>query len=609
MSCERRRIELLAPARDYASAVDAIDCGADAVYIGASRFGARHAACNTTEDIARAVEYAHRYGARVYATLNTLLFDDETESARALANEVIATGADALIVQDMAYCRMGLEAELHASTQMFNAAPEHTHFLAECGFARVILERGLTLGQIRAIAAATDAEIECFVHGAICVGYSGRCFLSRSAGERSGNRGVCSQPCRLPYDLKDERGRVVFKGKHLLSLRDLSLGERVGDLLDAGVTSFKIEGRLKDRIYVRNTVACYRRILDEALAVRPHLVRASSGSSRCDFIPDLSKSFTRGGTRYYLDGKCGGCASFDTPKAVGEYMGRVRSVTRRGFTLDGNSVSLPGAGDGLCFVTENGAVGTGVNGREGEMIIPNRTEGIVVGAGVYRNFDRAFAAAAGGARPRRRIAVSAKVEIGCDMARVLFLDEDGNVAEAQHTGAFGQASDASKMNDVVRAQISKTGDTIFDATEVVVENPSGLFVPASVLNGLRRTALGTLLEKRLESMMKPRIFKENISARCDKRRLEACDNVTNSLAETFYREHGVESMERGLDLVRSTRGEVVMRTPYCIRREIGECLREGSTLRGDLFLEHGLNRYRLQFDCARCEMSLVDCSR
>ena len=263
-----RSVELLAPARDYDSVVAAVDYGADAVYIGGARFGARQAAGNSTEQIARAVEYAHRYGVRIHATLNTLLWDDELADAERQARELIAAGIDALIVQDMALRRMDLPVELHASTQVSNRTPEGARFLGEAGFARVILERNLSLDEIRAICAATQAEVECFVHGAICVGYSGRCFLSRSMSGRSGNRGACSQPCRLTYDLTDGRGRTYLTGKHLLSVRDLNLSDHLGELLDAGVRSFKIEGRLKDTNYIRNVVAYYRQAVDAALASR-----------------------------------------------------------------------------------------------------------------------------------------------------------------------------------------------------------------------------------------------------------------------------------------------------------------------------------------------------
>ena len=276
---EMKRIELLAPARDYRSAVAAVDYGADAVYIGGAKFGARQAAGNSTEEIARVAEYAHRYGVRVHATLNTLLWDDELEEAERQARALIDAGVDALIVQDMALRRMNLPVELHASTQMCNRTAEGARFLAEAGFARVILDRALSLEEFRAICAATTAEVECFVHGAICVGYSGRCFLSRSLSARSGNRGACRQPCRLPWDLTDGAGHTYMSGRHLLSVRDLNLSAHIGELLDAGVTSFKIEGRPNDTGYIRNVVAYYRRVVDEALAARPQLVRASVGVS------------------------------------------------------------------------------------------------------------------------------------------------------------------------------------------------------------------------------------------------------------------------------------------------------------------------------------------
>ena len=401
-------VELLAPAKDYAAAAAAVDYGADAVYIGGARFGARQAAGNSAEEIARVVEYAHRFGVRVHATLNTLVWDDELEAAERQARSLIDAGVDALIVQDMALRRMDLPVELHASTQVSNRTPEGARFLGEAGFARVILERNLTLEEIRAICAATAAEVECFVHGAICVGYSGRCFLSRSMSARSGNRGACSQPCRLTWDLTDGKGRTWIAGKHLLSVRDMNLSQRIGDLLDAGVTSFKIEGRLKDLAYIRNVVAHYRRAVDEALALRPGLVRSSVGESVPDFTPDPSKSFTRGESDYFLDGKRAGVASFDTPKAVGERVGRVAGVSGGTFTLDGAHDLAPG--DGICFLTPRGVTGTNVNAVEGRRITPNRMEGITPGAEVRRNFDRRFTLAVERSRTRRVIPAKAAAE-------------------------------------------------------------------------------------------------------------------------------------------------------------------------------------------------------
>ena len=602
-----RKIELLAPARDFAAAVAAVDYGADAVYMGGARFGARQAAGNATEQIARAVEYAHRYGVRIHATLNTLLWDDELEEAERQARELIAAGVDALIVQDMALRRMNLPVELHASTQMCNRTPEGARFLSEAGFARVILERNLTLDEIRAICRATTAEVECFVHGAICVGYSGRCFLSRSMSARSGNRGACSQPCRLTYDLTDGRGRTYLQGRHLLSVRDLNLSEHLGELIDAGVSSFKIEGRLKDLTYIRNVVAYYRRAVDEALAARPQLQRASVGESRPDFDPDPSKSFTRGESEYFFAGKCAGVASFDTPKAVGERIGRVVRVERNAFRLESPEGVRLAPGDGICFRSEAGFVGTNVNAVEGARIVPNRMEGIRPGAEVYRNYDRLFTLRVERSPTRRVIPATARVETREDGVRITFTDCEGFTAAAERRVALDAARNPEANAASLRQQAARSGDTIFEVRDVELHGAER-FVPASLLAELRREGLDRLLAARMARLFEHRILPENPAARYPSEQLTAEENVTNRLAEAFYRDHGVRRIERGLDLAPTTVGHPVMRTSYCIRREIGECLKEHPRLRGELWLERGRHRYRLAFDCVRCEMSLVDAS-
>lgn len=602
-----RSIELLAPARDYASAVAAVDYGADAVYMGGAKFGARQAAGNATEEIARAVEYAHRYGVRIHATLNTLLWDDELSEAERQARELIDAGVDALIVQDMALRRMNLPVELHASTQMCNRTPEGARFLAEAGFARVILERNLTLDEIRAICRATTAEVECFVHGAICVGYSGRCFLSRSLSARSGNRGACSQPCRLTYDLTDGHGHTYLQGQHLLSVRDLNLSEHLGELIDAGVSSFKIEGRLKDQNYIRNVVAYYRRAVDEALAVRPQLRRASVGESVPDFEPDPSKSFTRGESSYFFAGKCAGVASFDTPKAVGERIGRVARVERGAFRLEAADGVRLAPGDGICFRSEEGLVGTNVNAVEGARIVPNRMEGIRPGAEVYRNYDRLFTLRVERSRTRRVIPVTACVETSETGVRVTFTDCEGFTAAAGRQIPLDAARNPEANAASLRQQAARSGDTIFAVRGVEVQGAER-FVPASLLGELRREGLEQLLAERMKRPFEHRILPENPAARYPSEQLVAEENVTNRLAEAFYRDHGVQRIERGLDLAPTTVGHTVMRSSYCIRREIGECLKERPRLQGPLWLERGRHRYRLEFDCARCEMSLVDAS-
>lgn len=605
MVSSQKTIELLAPAKDLEAAVAAVDYGADALYMGGARFGARHAAGNSVETIARAVEYAHQYGVRVHATLNTLLYDDELEAAERQARELIAAGVDALIVQDPAFRRMNLPVELHASTQMCNRTPEQTRFLERCGYARVILERALSLDEIRAIRAASDVELECFVHGAICVGYSGRCFLSRSMSERSGNRGACSQPCRLPYDLKDQSGRMIVRGRHLLSVRDLNLSARLGELIDAGISSFKIEGRLKEVGYIKNVVAHYRCEIDRALLERPAFRRASDGESVPDFRPDPAKSFTRGESEYFFDGRRRGVASFDTPKAVGEPLGRVAEAGRGWFRLEKPADLAPG--DGLCFLTRTGLVGTNVNAVEGDRVVPNRMEGIVAGAEAFRNFDRRFSLRLERSRTRRVVPVRAEAEVAADRIAVRFADASGLTAEVVRSGEFPMAKDERKMEETLAAQLARSGETIFEVREVSAAC-GGRFVPVSLVAELRREGLELLRRMRIERPLERRILPERSGEPFPKERLAAEENVTNRLAEAFWRDHGVRHIERGLDLECSTLGHEVMRSAYCIRRELGECLRERPTLRGDLFLEHGTHRYRLAFDCAGCEMALVDAS-
>ncbi len=598
-----KRLELLAPAKDFATAVAAIDCGADAVYMGASQFGARHEAGNSDEAFARATEYAHRFGARIYCTLNTVLLDHELAAAERLARRMIEAGADALIVQDMAYRRMNLPVELHASTQMCNTTAEGVRFLADCGFSRVVLERALSLEEIRRIGRTTDVELECFIHGAICVSHSGHCFLARSMDPaRSGNRGTCSQPCRLQWDLTDNSGRRLIASKHLLSPRDFNLTARLGELIDAGVSSFKIEGRLKDANYVRNIVAWYNRALDDAIACRPGFERASEGKSRPDFRPDPQKSFTRGETEYYLDGKCRGAASFDTPKSVGEPLGRVAAVGRTSFRMD-RATDLA-AGDGICFRSAAGLTGTNVNAANGVCITPNRMAGIIVGAEVFRNSDRRFNLALERSRTRRTIAVRAHCTADETGARVTFADHYGNRADFAVDQPLEAAADGEQMRRTAELQLAKSGGTIFDVASVGLDL-GGRFIPSSLLATLRRGGLEALERVR---NARPRVSKQlpEKPVPSPRNHLEAADNITNRLAEAFWRDHGVETIEAGFDAGTPTAGRRVMECSYCIRREIGACLREGTTLRTELYLVRGTRRYRLEFDCRACQMYLID---
>lgn len=600
-----RLIELLAPARDYITAAAAIDYGADAIYMGGPKFGARHAAGNSIEDIARATEYARRYGARVYATLNTILFENELDEARRQAEEVISAGVDALIIQDMAYMEMGLAGvEFHASTQTFNATPEKVKFLREAGFSRVILERNLSLEEIEKIREQTDAELEVFVHGAICVCHSGRCYMSRTMSPRSGNRGECSQPCRLTYDLLDGNMNPLAENKHLLSVLDLDLSERIGDLMDAGVTSFKIEGRLKDTNYVKNSVASYRRSIDRELSERPGLRKASAGRAVYDFEPDLSKTFTRGRSEYFLDGKKRGVASFDTPKAVGEPIGKVTATGKTWIETD--TTAKLSNGDGICFLSGGELSGSNINRIEGKRIFLNKELHVKPGTAVYRNYDHTFTSKLDRSRTRRYIDANAVFKAGDETLTLEFTDEEG-VAASVTSGVKPQpASDPRKAEETISAIIRKSGDTIFRVNDIEIISDTGTpFIPASAITAMRREGLHNLLSARL-SRPPRRIHAERDEAYpYPTAEIDATENVTNSLAREFYRRHGVRKTDAGLDTGETLHGKTVMRTPYCIRRETGRCVKGSQDDNTDLFLRRGSHTYRLKFDCRNCIMEII----
>ena len=600
-----RHIELLAPAKDVACARIAIECGADAVYMGAGRFGARRAAGNSLEDIKQVIDYAHLFGVKVYATLNTVLYDEELADAEALAHELIAAGIDALIIQDMALRQMNLPIEMHASTQVAISSPEDALFFEKCGFSRLILERSLSLDEIRSISQATTAEIECFIHGAICVGHSGRCFLSRSTSSRSGNRGECSQPCRLPYDLVDERGRKIFEGKHLLSVRDFNLSASLEEMIDAGVSSFKIEGRLKDENYVKNIVSHYRRLLDDIIARRQDICRASIGLSTIDFTPNPAKSFTRGASEYMLYGKHPGVASFNTPKAVGEYLGKVESISRNSFKL--HSKQPLSAGDGICIINRGEVRGTNINRVEGTIITPNRMDGIEVGVEVFRNYDHLFSLALERARIKRQISVAAKLQLSAEGIILTVKDETGLLVEIRRSIALERASNPEKMKQAALRAIEKSGGTIFDIIDVEVLGCEW-FAPAGVLSDMRREALDKLMQQRATHKPSQKIVSDNPSVRYPRKEVSRYENVINRLSREFYTIHGATHIEPALE-ASSTRGERVMISSYCLRREIGECLKENPKLKSKLYLEHGTARYRLEFNCRECQMMLYDESK
>lgn len=591
-------IELLAPARDRACGIAAIDCGADAVYIGAPRFGARVAVGNSVDDIAALAQHAHKFWARVYVTLNTLLRDDELPEAVRLAWTLYETGIDALIIQDTGLLECELPPlPLIASTQMHNHTPERVAFLEAAGFARAILARELDLDTIRAIRrAAPRIELECFVHGALCVCYSGQCLLSYALGGRSGNRGECAQPCRKPYTLVDGAGQILVRDRHLLSIRDLNLTDDLPALLDAGVTSFKIEGRLKDRTYVANVVAHYSARLD-ALGVR----RASSGRSSPGFDPDPNKTFNRGSTKYFLHGRRGPIGSHASPKMVGEQMGRVARA-------DGDSIVIEGveplhAGDGLCWFDPDGVLrGARVNTVCGPVVSAERPEGLEPGAVVFRNHDHEFLETVRNARPSRRIGVAFTLLAG----RLRVRDEDGNEADASVPATL-PATQPDAAIKTIRRQLSKTGDTEFTCTAVEIECDPPPFVAVSVLNALRREVLDRLREAR--AAKRPRDQRSIVpnNAPYPEVELTYLGNVLNRSAEAYYRRHGVLRIEPAAESGLDMRGRKLMTSRYCIKEELGWCPRSGVPTRVCeplRLVDAEGNRLDLRFDCRRCVMEV-----
>ncbi len=597
------KLELLAPARDLACGIDAVNCGADAVYIGAERFGARVSAGNSLKDIEALAVHAHRYRARVYAALNTILSDEELPRAARLAKGLWEAGVDGLIIQDMGLLEIGLPpVPLIASTQCHNDTPEKVLFLEKAGFRRVILARELTLEQIKAVRAKTSVELEAFVHGALCVAYSGRCYLSFALGGRSGNRGECAQPCRKLYSLRDASGAAICSGKHLLSLKDLNLSRRLGHLAAAGVTSFKIEGRLKDRDYVRNIVSLYRRELDKVIA-RRGAIRTSLGRSFVCFEPNAAKTFNRGYTEYFIDGNPANIASPDTPKFVGEPLGPATDVKHGSFRLHCADKLRPG--DGITYFDKDGRLaGSHVNGVSEGRVRADNLKGLENGALVYRNYDREFFRAMERQPAARRFAV--RLEFSDTEGGFLLkaADERGAAAEARWRGQKAAAQKPEAALDTIRKQLSRLGDTGYylEALDLKLSKP--YFLPVAALNDLRRDALAALDKaaaalpyRREEARLAPT---DHPYPEAD---LDFSANVLNSKAAAFYRRHGVKSIamaaEGGADLA----GKPLMTTKFCLRRQHGLC-RKGKAVE-PLWLEDAEGRrFRLEFDCAACVMRL-----
>jgi 23S rRNA 5-hydroxycytidine C2501 synthase len=598
------QIELLAPARDLESGLAAINHGADAVYIGAPRFGARAAAGNSLEDVATLISHAHKYWARVYITLNTLLFDHELEDAHSLITRLYEAGADALIFQDMGLLELDLPPiPLFASTQTHNYDLAKIRFLEGIGIQRVILARELSARQIAAIRETTTIELEAFIHGALCVSFSGQCYFSEVVKGRSANRGECAQMCRLPYSLIDSRGNILAENQHVLSLKDLNLSDYLSELIAAGVTSFKIEGRLKDVHYVKNITAFYRARLDAIMAGQPSLRPSSSGSTTFTFAPDPSRSFSRGFTQYFFKRRTREMVSLRTPKSLGATLGQITSVTSTSFTV--RTSEILHNGDGICFFDGDDELqGVNINRVEGEDVFPNSMEGIEPGTILYRNHDHEFTRQLRGKTSARRIGVALSFEESTEGFVLLATDEDGITAQSTIAHAKVPATNADRARNTIQTQMSKMGETIFAPTEFRYVPETVYFLPISLLNSLRRSCIEALEVERAKSY--PRCehsFVPNALPYPDKT-LDQYANVVNDKAEAFYRRHGVNEIARGVELQSSHSGTTLMTTKYCLKYQFDLCDGERSASE-ELFLTDGKRRYRLDFDCGRCVMKIV----
>lgn len=598
----QRKIELLSPAKNAEVGMAAINHGADAVYIGAPRFGARQAVGNTIGDIERLVAYAHRFYARVYVALNTILTDSELAEAHKIAMDLYNIGADALIVQDMGLLELDLPPiPLHASTQCDNRTVEKVAFLERCGFEQVVLARELSLGQIREIARNTSVALECFVHGALCVSYSGQCYLSQALRQRSANRGACAQMCRLPYTLVDADGRVLAKDKHLLSLKDFDASAHVAEMIDAGVSSFKIEGRLKDENYVKNLTAYYRQKIDAVLEGRG-LGRASSGRTRFFFEPNPQKTFYRGATDYFLGGRRADIVSFDTPKSMGEPVGKVESLANDYLTLD--STAQFANGDGLCGFDGDGQfVGFRVNRVEGQRLFPLKMPRLKIGAPLYRNNDAAFEKTLSGGSAEREIAVRFVVSDADGGLLCAATDEDGNCAEELLATEKTSANNADRARETWFAQFSKLGDTDFFLDGFQLNTSDVWFVPVSLLAATRRSLMERLAAVRQNRFPKREAVLRKTSHPFPQQTLDYRANVANVKAEAFYARHGAQVAQRAFELAYAPSAEL-MRTKHCLRYSFGWCPKQRplNPPREPLVLQCGTADLRLSFDCKNCEM-------
>ena len=635
MSLQNFQLELLAPARNLEIGLEAVNHGADAVYIGGPSFGARSSADNSVADIARLVSHAHRFNSRIFVTLNTILRDDELEGARKLAWQLYDAGVDALIVQDMGLLEIDMPPiQLHASTQTDIRTPEKARFLQDAGLSQIVLARELTLPQIAAIRTATDPErctLEFFVHGALCVAYSGQCYISAAHTGRSANRGECSQACRLPYQVVDDKGRFVAHDKHVLSMKDNNQSENLAALVDAGVRSFKIEGRYKDMGYVKNITAHYRKLLDALIEDRQGsddpLARSSSGSTTFTFTPDPDQNFNREFTDYFVNGRTETIGAFDSPKNPGQPIGYVTQVGTNWveLELDDRHMALHN-GDGLCYYDlQKELVGLAVNRAEAISAAQGKwrvfpkdavagLKDLRKGTQVNRNRDVHWTRVLEKKSSDRRIGVWLALAETTDGIALTLTDEDGNTAQSQVSLDKQPAKDAAVAEQALRDNLGRMGTTIFSALDVGVSFSQPWFVPVSTLNALRRDAVEALEAARAAALPRlPRAKPVEPPVAFPEDTLSYLGNVFNQAAHAFYAKHGVKVIAPAYEAIEEL-GEVsLMITKHCVRFSLSLCPKQAKGVTGvqgqvkaePLQLINGKEKLTLRFDCKPCEMHVV----
>ncbi len=603
-----KKLELLSPARNFETGKAAIDNGADAVYIGGPAFGARSSASNDLRDIEKLANYAHIYRARIYLTLNTIIFDNELDNAANLARDAYNAGVDALIIADMAYLEMDLPPiPLIASTQMNNSDIGHIRFLEDMGFMRVILARELTVPQIKNISEKTTIELEAFVQGALCVGLSGRCYLSASIGNRSANRGMCAQPCRLAWRLKDAEGRVIRDYGYLLSLKDMDRSEHLESLIEAGVTSFKIEGRLKDAAYVKNITALYRKKLDAIIDKRSDLARSSSGRTSFFFEPDARKTFHRGATPYFDNAEI---ASPGTPKSTGEPLGLVSESGLNWFRFSDKTISSKiNNGDGLCFL-KGGVELKGlqvVKVVEGRVQVHVMPEGLTRGILIYRNHDHVFSKELEANTSSRKISLKLVFKETASGFELTGTDEEGISCSVSLNVGKEPARNTETAALSIKKQLSKLGDTHFSLNSIEILSDR-FFLTTAQLNALRRELIEKLNGQRMMEYERPlRKPAPRPDADYPEKYLDYMYNVSNEDSKRFYLRHKVEEIEPAFEISRPASEPVVMTTRLCLRKEMNACpkQKDHKTLKEPLTIENSGRTYLLSFDCRKCNMMLT----